>query len=43
MWCKHGEVRIERPTSGSCRKMTYCKKLKQYCFKQCEKKDRAKK
>lgn len=37
MGCEHEKIRVEHPTSGSCRKVTYCKKYKAYCIKQCEK------
>lgn len=43
MGCEYEKIKVEHPTSGACRCMKYCKKYKQYCFKQCEKKDRIKK
>ena len=43
MDCKYKKIIAEHPTSGSCRMMAYCKKYKQYCFKQCKEKGRAKK
>lgn len=37
MECEHIVIKVEHPTSGSCRYMGYCKKYKEYCVNQCGK------
>lgn len=41
--CKYEEIKVEHPTSGSCRYVGYCGKYKQCCVNQCKKKGRTKK
>ena len=32
MGCIYAKEKIEHPTSGACRHMTYCKKYNRYCL-----------